>query len=93
MPIQRTAPAADSPPLGERVTDYDREHAVIYLRLLDGVVAGADRAELARVVLGLDPDVVGDRAYRVLDDHHARAVWMTKGGYRDLLAVDGLKTG
>ena len=88
-PIQRDTPAADSPPLAEHVTDYDLEHAVIYLRLLDGVRAGADRAELARVVLRLDPAVVGDRAYRVLEDHHARAVWMTTSGYRDVLPTTG----
>jgi hypothetical protein len=85
MHAQRDAPAADSPPWSEHVTLYDLEHAIIYLRLLDGVEAGADPAEIARVVLRLDPDVVGVRAYKVFDYHYSRALWMTKTGYRDLL--------
>ena len=46
------------------MTPYDIAHAVIYLRLLDSFAEGADPAEITRIVLKLDPDVIGDRAYR-----------------------------
>jgi hypothetical protein len=85
MREQRDAPRADAPPVASHVTDYDLEHAIIYLRLLDGVNEGADPAEIAKIVLHCDPELDRDRALRVFDAHYARAVWMTKTGYRDLL--------
>ena len=45
---------ADAPPAGNHVTDYDRSHVKIYLRLLDAAAEGADWKEVAALVLGLD---------------------------------------
>jgi uncharacterized protein with NAD-binding domain and iron-sulfur cluster len=86
-----TSPALqDEPPRASTVTDYDRAHAVIYLRLLDAAAEGADWREVARIVLGLDPATQSERAKRVHDSHLARARWMSESGYRDLLAKSPL---
>ena len=41
-------------------------------------------AEIARVVLGADMDRDPERAYRLFEAYHARAVWMAEHGYREL---------
>jgi hypothetical protein len=75
----------DSPPAQLELTDYDREHLTLYIRLLDAAEAGADWREVARVVLKLDPERDEHRARCVYDSHLARARWMTEHGYRQLL--------
>lgn len=75
----------DAPPDEPRVTAYDLAHKILYLRLLDAAAAGADWREVARIVLGLDPDRDREQAQRIHDSHLARARWMTESGYRDLL--------
>jgi hypothetical protein len=75
----------DTPPDEPRVTPYDLAHKILYLRLLDAAAARADWREVARIVLGLDPDGDPDQARRIHDSHLARARWMTESGYRDLL--------
>jgi hypothetical protein len=67
------------------LTDYDREHLVTYLRLLDAAGEGAPWDEVARVVLGLDPTADPEAARRSHDSHLARARWISDHGYRDLL--------
>lgn len=79
-------PLADEPPVSDRVTHYDEQHAATYLRLLDAEAAGASPEEVARIVLGIDPEREPERARRVHRSHLARARWMTRHGYRDLLA-------
>jgi hypothetical protein len=78
-------PVADSAPSADTLTPYDEEHLVVYLRLLDAEADGADWAEVARVVLHIDPSREPARARRVWDSHLARARWMTKHGYKHLL--------
>jgi len=75
----------DEPPKSEHVTDYDSDHVVTYLRLLDAEADAAHWREVVRVVFGLDPDNQPERALRVHESHLARARWMTENGYRDLL--------
>jgi hypothetical protein len=75
----------DEPPVGDRLTEYDRSHLVTYLRLLDAETEGADWQEAAQVVFGLDPAQEPDRAKRIYQAHLARAHWMTENGYRDLI--------
>lgn len=75
----------DEPPKSEHVTDYDRDHVVTYLRLLDAEADAAHWREVVRIVFGLDPDNQPERALRVHESHLARARWMTENGYRDLL--------
>ena len=76
---------ADEVPWTDEITAYDEDHFITYLRLLDAEAEGADWREVARIVLGLDPDHDPDQARRIHDSHLARARWMTEAGYRDLL--------
>lgn len=75
----------DEPPESAALTDYDREHQKLYLRLLDAAAEGADWREVVSVLFGLDPDREPERARRVYDSHLARARWMTTEGYPLLL--------
>ena len=76
------------PPVSDHLTDHDRAHFKINLRVLDGVADGADPAEIARVVLGADMNRDPERGYRLFEAYHRRAVWMTKQGYRELAGLD-----
>jgi hypothetical protein len=67
------------------LTDYDREHLVTYLRLLDAETEGADWTEVARIVLQIDPALEPSRARKAFDSHLARAKWMIAHGYEHLL--------
>ena len=82
-PTQRSV--ADQAPRENRLTDYDRAHLAIYLRLLDAAEEGAPWEDVARIVLGVDPAAQPERAKKVHDSHLARARWMAEHGYRDLL--------
>ncbi len=72
-------------PWSDGLTDYDRKHFVVYIRLLDACTAGASDAEMSSIVLGIDPVKEPARAKSVLDSHLRRARWMTEHGYRHLL--------
>ena len=76
---------SDSAPNGPNLTDYDRQHLVTYLRLLDAEAEGADWEEVAKIVLHIDPAQERDRARKCWESHLARARWMTEHGYRHLL--------
>ena len=78
-------PVADQAPEADNLTGYDHEHLVTYLRLLDADAEGADWAEVARIVLHIDPSREPERARRAFESHLTRAKWMTEQGYRDLL--------
>jgi hypothetical protein len=78
-------PVSDQAPDGDTPTDYDHKHLVTYLRLLDADAEGADWAEVARIVLHIDPKQQQERARRAWESHLARAKWMMEHGYRDLL--------
>ena len=76
---------ADSAPSSNEVTDYDKEHLGLYLRLLDAKTAGASMDDMARIVLKLDPAREAARARATAASHLERAEWMTRQGYRLLL--------
>jgi hypothetical protein len=82
---------ADTAPTDSTLTDYDRQHFVTYLRLLDADDEGADWREVARIVLHIDPDREPARARTAFDSHLARAKWMTEHGYRHVLRGGGLR--
>jgi hypothetical protein len=75
----------DEPPQGQQLTSYDREHMVLYLRLLDAHRDGADWHEATRILFGLDAAIDPVRSRKVHDAHLARAQWMSVHGYRELL--------
>ena len=76
----------DRPPTSDHKSAYDEQHLAIYLRLLMAEEEGADWREVVQVIFGIDPQREPDRAKLVHDSHLARARWMTKTGYRHLLA-------
>jgi hypothetical protein len=78
-------PVADTAPDADVLTRYDEEHLVTYLRILDADAEGADWAEVARLVLHIDPSREKSRAHRAWQSHLARAKWLTEHGYRHLL--------
>ncbi len=82
----RDPPVADIAPTGDRLTGYDEQHLITYLRLLDAAAEDADWREVAQVVLRQDPARDPDHARRVWESHLQRARWMTTSGYRHLLA-------
>jgi len=75
----------DAPPDSEELTDYDRTHMKLYMRVFDAAADRADWREVASVIFGIDPKVEPDRARRVHDSHLARARWMSEHGYHKLL--------
>jgi hypothetical protein len=85
MPTPLFPPTAAEAPTDEALTDYDREHLIVYLRLLDAAADRADWREVARLVLGLDPEVDLPGAQRAFESHLDRARWMAGSGYRHLL--------
>lgn len=78
----------DEPPDCAMLTDYDRAHMKLYLRLLDAATDGADWREAVSILFGLDPDREPERARQIHDRHLVRARWMTTHGYR-LLVREG----
>jgi hypothetical protein len=76
---------AETAPTDAILTKYDKEHLVIYLRLLDAEDSGAEWEEVAQIVLKLDPAADRPRARRTWESHLARAHWLTNNGYRQWL--------
>ena len=68
------------------LTDYDRANFTTYVSLLDSVAAGADWRKATATLFGVDATVDERAAKQVYDANLARARWMTRVGYRLLLA-------
>ena len=75
-----------APPLSDDLTDYDYRLLIVYLRLLDAEAEGADWAEVARIVLHLDPTNDPERSRAIHAAYLARARWMHEHGHYKLLA-------
>lgn len=78
---------ADAAPWSEGLTDYDLDHLIVYLRLLDARHDNADWREVALVVLRRDAAQDEDLARACWETHLKRAEWMTRKGYKALLAA------
>lgn len=78
-------PFDDTAPAGDELTDYDRSHVKLYMRLSDADADGADWREVVKLLFGIDPAKEPQRARHVHDSHLERARWMTRTGYRHLL--------
>lgn len=74
----------DQAPQGPALTDYDRRHVKLYMRLLDAESDGASWEEAVKVLFGICPHKEPERAKQVHDSHLARARWMTEVGYHQL---------
>lgn len=66
-------PFEDAAPSGDEITDYDREHTMLYICLLDRKERQRDWRETVQAFFGIDFDREPDRARRVYDSHIARA--------------------
>ena len=84
-PPSLNASVADLAPSGPKLTGYDEQHLVTYLRLLDAAEEDAEWREVASIVLHIDPAQDPDRAKRAWETHLARARWMVEAGYQHLL--------
>ena len=73
-------------PWKDAITAYDRAHLTLYLKLLDAVRAGVLRDQISSDVMRLGASIDPEVARRVVDSHIDRAVWMSRHGYRHLLA-------
>ena len=78
-------PFDDIAPIINELTEYDRVHIKLYMRLLDAADDGAEWTEAVYVLFGIDADQETERARQVYDSHLARARWMTQSGYHHLL--------
>ncbi|MBX3525824.1 MAG: DUF2285 domain-containing protein [Rhodoblastus sp.] len=76
---------SDHAPTNPMLTDYDQQHLVTYMRLLDAEAESANWREVAKIVLRIDPDREPERARSAYDTHLERAKWMVEHGYRHLL--------
>ena len=77
---------ADEVPWYHGITEYDNLYDETYLRLLDANAEGVGKDTMARLILGIDPAKEPERARKAVESHLARAIWMTKVGYRYLAA-------
>lgn len=75
----------NAPPQADTVTDYDLALANQYLRLLAAQEEGARWEEAASLVLGLDCAKDHEHARSVHAAHLARAIWISRCGFMDLL--------
>ena len=76
----------DHAPAVNVLTDYDQEHLITYLRLLDADAEGCGWTEAVYTLLQIDPSREPKRARRAFESHLARAKWMTEQGYLLLLS-------
>lgn len=74
-----------SPPCSDDLTDYDYRLLIVYLRLLDAEADGADWADVARIVLHLDPAGKAREVHAIHAAHLSRARWMRDHGHYRLL--------
>jgi hypothetical protein len=79
---------ADVAPDIAAITEYDEQHRITYIPMLDADAEGADWREVSLILLEIDPREP-DRARRAFETHLARAKWMTNTGYRLLLRLGG----
>lgn len=63
----------DAAPSSNEITEYDRDHTMLYICLLDRQARGQDWRTTARAFFGLDAEQEPDRARTVYDSHLARA--------------------
>lgn len=75
----------DTPPEGQALTSYDRDHMTLYMRLLDAARDGVDWREVMPILFGLDPAQDMERCRLIHDSHLARARWMVEQGFRELV--------
>ncbi len=76
---------AVEPPDSDSITAYDQAHFATYLSLLYAAGEGENDHQMARNILGIDPDKEPQRALQALESHLKRARWLAESGYQSLL--------
>ncbi|NTJ63195.1 DUF2285 domain-containing protein [Agrobacterium rhizogenes] len=80
-----TEPFEDDVSEEDQLTDYDRAHLKLYMRLLDAEADGTDWRLAIEILFGIDPEKDAERARRIYDAHLSRARWIAASGYKHLL--------
>ncbi|NMG38368.1 DUF2285 domain-containing protein [Chelativorans sp. ZYF759] len=75
----------DEPPVSDKLTDYDRAHFKLYMRLLHAEADGSNWEEAVAILFGIDPSAEPERALRIHDAHLARARWTSEHFYREMV--------
>ena len=70
------------------MTECDDRHCETCFRLLDADTEGLLKDDMARRIFCIDSAAEPERARKTVESHLTRARWMTKVGYRHLLAGD-----
>lgn len=73
------------PPNSEALTEYDEQHLVTYLRLLDADKEGADWKEVVSIIFGVDTENDSEQSEKIYHSHLARAKWVAQSGFAHLL--------
>ncbi|MET4608785.1 hypothetical protein ABIB90_008293 [Bradyrhizobium sp. JR4.1] len=68
---------ANSAPNAPQLTPYDEQHAVIYMGLLDAEADKGDWRDVARIVLGMIPPLIGIAPAVLL-----KVIWLAPSGRR-----------
>lgn len=76
-------------PVSDRITDYDRAHIAVYVRLIDADRAGAIWEEAAKVIFGKAAAREPERLRVQHETHLARARWLMEKGYLQLAQKRG----
>ncbi|MFN3249386.1 hypothetical protein [Roseibium album] len=76
----------ESVPWSDYISEYDREHFSLYMKLLNAASDGADDAELARSIFGVDQVASPASPANIVESHLARANWLLVEGYKELFA-------
>lgn len=74
--MKPTIPAFDElAPTSADITDYDRRHIKLYMRLLDATADGANWTEAVEVLFGIDPS-----ANPIARGGSMTAIWRVRAG-------------
>ncbi len=74
----------DVAPRGDVITDYDRAHFQVYIRLLDARSGGKSSDDMCRIILEIEPTTNPDSTLKLLESHLERADWMCRVGFRQI---------
>ncbi len=63
-----------------------QRHFTTYMQLLDASADNASYEEMARLILGIDPEREPERARNAARSHLDRVNWLVTAGYKELFA-------
>lgn len=76
-------------PTDQAFTPLDESRMALYLSVLHARAEGTADPEIARSILGIDPDAYPGKAREAVEAHHRRALWLSsEDGCRHILKDD-----